>query len=144
MQLRFRLVLVHFRMNCPLPRGDTTGIDGRCLLASCRLSFRLLRPESPPILYLTGEFPCPRHPLPACSPLPPPLVELRTFPEWLRWVESRRDAVPYDYAALAVDRLAARHGVAALVDYFTRFARSHDGDRVFEDVFGQSIAQFDR
>lgn len=73
----------------------------------------------------------------------PQLVHLRTFPEWLRWVSATQDGAAYDFAAVAVDALVRRHGVDAVVDYFTRFESRQDGDRVFREVFGQSVEEFD-
>lgn len=73
----------------------------------------------------------------------PPLTRLRSFQEWLRWVDSRRDALPYLLATTAATRLVERHGAQTLVGYFRRFERSEDRDGIFLDVFDRTIAEFD-
>lgn len=74
----------------------------------------------------------------------PRLAELRMFPAWLRWVASRDDAFAYAHAALAAGHLVDRHGAAAVVDYFRRFAQPTDRDAAFEEAFGQPVDDFDR
>lgn len=74
---------------------------------------------------------------------PPRLPALRTFPDWLRWVGSRADGVPYQFAVLAADYLVARHGLSTLVQYFRAFATRRDGDAVFRELFHQSVEEFD-
>lgn len=74
----------------------------------------------------------------------PPLTRLRRFPDWLRWVEATRGPEAYDVVAVAVQRLIERRGVAAVVDYFRRFAARDDADAVFLDVFGTTVDDFDR
>lgn len=73
----------------------------------------------------------------------PPLGQLRTFPEWLRWVDSRRDAEPYALAAVAADRLIQLHGVSAVIGYFRQFETGQDRDRAFQQAFGRSVDEFD-
>ena len=50
----------------------------------------------------------------------------------------------YQLAFLMADHIIERDGFARLVDYFREFARSGDGDRIFERVFGQTPAAFER
>ena len=73
----------------------------------------------------------------------PPLTRLRRFPDWLRWVEASRGPEAYDVVVLAVQRLIERRGVAAVVDYFRRFAARDDADAVFLEVFGATVDDFD-
>lgn len=72
----------------------------------------------------------------------PRLSDLVTFPAWVRAGE-RYSATRYVLAFLAVDFLLERHGLRAVVDYFTRFARSDDRLANFRAAFGEDIDRFE-
>ncbi|MCC7042243.1 MAG: hypothetical protein IT183_00130, partial [Acidobacteria bacterium] len=52
--------------------------------------------------------------------------------------------VPQVQAVLTVDLLIERHGVPAVLDYFTRFAEREDPVGNFAAAFGQSREEFER
>jgi hypothetical protein len=72
----------------------------------------------------------------------PSLADLVTFPQWVRAGE-RQGAQMYALSFLAVDQLLERHGVAAVVNYFKRFAESQDRIAHFRDTFGEDIESFE-
>jgi len=72
----------------------------------------------------------------------PPLADLVTFPQWVRAGE-RQGAQMYALSFLAVDQLLERHGVAAVVGYFKRFAESQDRVANFRGAFGEDIESFE-
>jgi hypothetical protein len=72
----------------------------------------------------------------------PALAEMVTFPQWVA-VNGRRDIAPYAQAFLAVDFLIERHGVAAVLDYFRRFAGSQDRVANFHAAFGEDLEAFE-
>lgn len=72
----------------------------------------------------------------------PRLAELVTFPAWVRASERYKDTM-YTLAFLAVDVLLERHGMAAVVDYFRRFASSDDRLGNFREAFGQDLQSFE-
>jgi hypothetical protein len=45
---------------------------------------------------------------------------------------------------MAVDLLIARHGRAAVIDYFRLFAESEDRLANFRSAFGEDLSAFDR
>jgi hypothetical protein len=45
---------------------------------------------------------------------------------------------------MAVDLLISRHGRAAVIDYFRRFAESEDRLANFQSAFGEELPAFDR
>ena len=73
----------------------------------------------------------------------PRLDEMATFPQWVALAE-RRDIAPYPQAFLSVDFLVQRHGFAAAVDYFKRFARVQDRAGNFRAAFGEDLEAFER
>ena len=72
----------------------------------------------------------------------PPLATLVTFPEWVRAGE-RHGAVLYAWSFLAVHLLVERHGAAAVLDYFKRFAGSDDRIGNFRAAFGKDLESFE-
>lgn len=72
----------------------------------------------------------------------PSLSELVTFPQWVRAGE-RQGVQMYALAFLAVDRLLERHGVAAVADYFKRFAESENRITNFRAAFGEDVETFE-
>jgi hypothetical protein len=73
----------------------------------------------------------------------PSLEAMSTFPSWVALQRAHRDLPTYELAFLAVDHLVARHGLAAVVDYFRQFARVQDRAGNFERAFGQTLAEFE-
>jgi hypothetical protein len=73
----------------------------------------------------------------------PQLSELVTFRQWIGAGE-RHGATIYALAFVAVDVLMERHGVAAFIDYFTRFATSRDRVANFRAAFGEDLESFER
>jgi hypothetical protein len=73
----------------------------------------------------------------------PPLLELRTFQQWLRWVDSSEDQLPYALATVAAGHVVEQHGMAATIHYFRRFETSDQADRAFREAFGVDIGPFD-
>ncbi len=71
----------------------------------------------------------------------PRLEQLVTFPQWVRAGEKQGTAA-YALAFLAVDFILERHGVDAVVDYFTRFAASEDRASNFRAAFGEDLESF--
>ncbi len=76
------------------------------------------------------------------SPSRAPLLEdMVTFRQWVA-LGKRPDSAQYARAFLSVDFLIERHGLAAVVDYFQRFARSQDRAANFRAAFGEDLASF--
>jgi hypothetical protein len=73
----------------------------------------------------------------------PRLDDMRTFRQWVD-LAARPDIVPGEQAVLIVDRLIARHGISAIVEYFGRFAEREDVEGNFLATFGRSRADFER
>jgi hypothetical protein len=72
----------------------------------------------------------------------PRLAELVTFPAWVRASERYKDTM-YALAFVAVDGLLERHGMPAMIDYFTRFATSDDRVANFRAAFGEGLETFE-
>lgn len=72
----------------------------------------------------------------------PALGEMTTFQQWVE-IGATRGAAAYAKSFLAVDLLIERHGVASVLDYFTRFAESEDRTGNFEAAFGRTLNEFD-
>lgn len=70
------------------------------------------------------------------------LSELVTFPQWVR-ASQRHDAAMYGLAFLSVDFMIERHGAAAIVDYFKRFASSDNRAANFRAAFGEDLETFE-
>ena len=73
----------------------------------------------------------------------PRLGELVTFPEWVR-ASARYKETMYALAFVAVDVLLERHGLPAVIDYFSRFASSDDRVANFRAAFGEDPEGFER
>jgi hypothetical protein len=73
----------------------------------------------------------------------PSLGAMSTFPAWIEWRRAQPDLPAYEMAFLAVDLLVARHGLAAVVDYFRRFAHVQDRTGNFARAFGETLAEFE-
>jgi hypothetical protein len=72
----------------------------------------------------------------------PALSAMITFRQWVE-VSGRRGAAAYAHAFLAVDFLIEHHGIAAILDYFARFASSEDRAANFRAAFGQDLDAFE-
>lgn len=72
----------------------------------------------------------------------PRLSDLVTFPQWVK-VGRQHGSVTYAFAFIAVDRLLERHGVAAVLAYFRRFASSMDRAGNFRAAFGEDLETFE-
>jgi len=72
-----------------------------------------------------------------------PLSDMVTFPQWVA-LSVRSDGSSYLQAFLAVDFLIERHGMRAIVDYFSRFARSDDRPGNFRATFGEDLDAFEK
>jgi hypothetical protein len=72
-----------------------------------------------------------------------PLAEMVTFPQWVA-LSARSDGESYLQAFFAVDFLVERYGVPAILDYFSRFARSDDRLGNFRATFGEELAAFEK
>jgi hypothetical protein len=72
----------------------------------------------------------------------PRLAQMVTFREWVE-LSAPRDGVPYAHAFLATDFLIGRHGIAALLRYFSLFAHSEDRAANFRTAFGEDLAAFE-
>ena len=72
----------------------------------------------------------------------PRLAELVTFPAWVRASERYKDTM-YTLAFVAADALLERHGMPAMIDYFTRFATSDDRVANFRAAFGEGLETFE-
>jgi hypothetical protein len=70
------------------------------------------------------------------------LEQMATFPQWVS-VSSRSGGATYLQAFLAADFLIERHGMAALIAYFTRFARSDDRLANFRITFREELPVFE-
>jgi hypothetical protein len=73
----------------------------------------------------------------------PRFEDMATFRQWVM-LGGRRDIAPYAQSFLAVDFLIEQHGLAAVVDYFERFARGQDRQGNFRAAFGQDLQSFER
>lgn len=72
-----------------------------------------------------------------------PLSQMVTFRQWVA-LSARTEGSSYLQAFLAVDFLIERHGMRAIVDYFSRFARSDDRLANFRATFGEDLAAFEK
>ncbi len=72
----------------------------------------------------------------------PRFDDMATFPQLVA-LAAREDIAPYAQAFLAVDLLIERHGLAAVIDYFERFAASDDRRGNFAAAFGESLPAFE-
>lgn len=73
----------------------------------------------------------------------PRLDDMMTFRQWVD-LAGRSGIVPQVQAVMTVDLLIERHGVAAILDYFRRFAEREDPAGNFVAAFGRSRAEFER
>ena len=73
----------------------------------------------------------------------PRLDDMMTFRQWVD-LAGRPGIVPHVQAVLVVDLLIERHGIAAVIDYFRRFAEREDPPGNFAAAFGQSRDAFER
>ncbi|HEX7085633.1 MAG TPA: hypothetical protein VF198_04680 [Vicinamibacterales bacterium] len=73
----------------------------------------------------------------------PPLTALGTFPEWVSRGRQGVGPLLYTQAFAAVAFLIERHGTPAVLDYFSRFAKSQDRNGNFEAAFGESREAFE-
>jgi hypothetical protein len=73
----------------------------------------------------------------------PALTVLATFPEWVEQGRRRKELRLYDLALAAVDVLVEKTDLAAVHDYFARFAHSQDREQNFAASFGRSLDAFD-
>jgi len=73
----------------------------------------------------------------------PPLTELGNYPEWISRGRHGVGPLLYTQAFTAVAFLIERHGMPAVLDYFSRFARSQDRDGNFAGAFGESRESFE-
>jgi hypothetical protein len=73
----------------------------------------------------------------------PRLHEMAAFRQWVERAGDRDLAMPA-HAFLAVDRLIEAHGVAAVIDYFRRFAAREDPAGNFRAAFGTERELFER
>lgn len=74
----------------------------------------------------------------------PSLGVMVTFPQWVALGRGGQGAVMYDQAFVASDFLIRRHGIEAMVAYFTRFATSQDRVANFRAAFGEDLETFER
>jgi hypothetical protein len=72
----------------------------------------------------------------------PPLSAMATFPQWVE-INGHPELSPYALAFLSVDFLIERHGLPAVVEYFSRFARTQDRLGNFRAAFGEDIETFE-
>ncbi len=72
----------------------------------------------------------------------PSLNEMVTFRQWVE-IGLDRGPAAYAVAFLAVELLVEQHGVDAILDYFSRFASSHDRLANFRAAFGQDLDAFE-
>lgn len=73
----------------------------------------------------------------------PGLDALATFPQWVALVGGREGGALYSYAFLAAEFLIDRHGVPAVLRYFSLFAGSDDRAACFREAFGEDLAAFE-
>jgi hypothetical protein len=74
----------------------------------------------------------------------PTLLELVTFPDWVRVAQRTGTDALYAQAMLAATLLIERQGPPALVAYFQQFGRSNDRLGNFRIAFGEDLEAFDR
>jgi hypothetical protein len=72
----------------------------------------------------------------------PRLEQMATFPDWVAFSAVNAAALA-SKAYLAVEFLVERHGVAAVLDYFGRFAASQDRFGNFAAAFGEPLTAFE-
>jgi hypothetical protein len=72
----------------------------------------------------------------------PALADMVTFPQWVKL--NATGVIPaYPYAFLAVDCLIDRHGVDAVINYFSLFAGAQDRAGNFRTAFGEDLQTFE-
>jgi hypothetical protein len=74
---------------------------------------------------------------------PVPLEELSTFPQWVAAQQGHADVPLYTQAFLFAEYLVERRGLAAFVDYFSRFAKSSDREANFRKAFGITLRRLE-
>ena len=73
----------------------------------------------------------------------PPLTQMVTFPDWVALAQRFEQEAFYGYAWMATQLLIDRHGVARVIAYFERFARSSERLANFREAFGEDLSQFE-
>ena len=74
----------------------------------------------------------------------PTLLELVTFPDWVRVAQRTSTDALYAQAMLAATLLIERQGAPAIVAYFQQFGRSNDRLENFRTAFGEDLTAFDQ
>ena len=73
----------------------------------------------------------------------PRLADMVTFQQWVKLAESGDPGVPPVVADLAADFIIDRHGLPAVVHYFSLFATSDDRLANFQRAFGEPLSTFE-
>lgn len=74
----------------------------------------------------------------------PQLTKLDSFSQWVTARGNYSFDGTYSLAFLATDFLVAQHSFARVADFFRRFETSNDHFANFNDVFGESVDDFER
>jgi hypothetical protein len=73
----------------------------------------------------------------------PPLTKMVTFADWVALAQRFEQEAFYGHAWMATELLIDRHGLATVIAYFERFARSNDRLANFREAFGEDLSQFE-
>jgi hypothetical protein len=73
----------------------------------------------------------------------PSLTQLHTQADILTWTRTLGRYAAYGQGMVAIDLLVEEKGLAAVLDYFRKFAKLNNRQRNFSEAFGETLEKFD-
>lgn len=73
----------------------------------------------------------------------PSLIQLHTQGDILTWTRSQGRHAAYGQGMVAIDLLVEEKGIAAVLDYFRKFAKLNNRQGNFSEAFGETLENFD-
>lgn len=73
----------------------------------------------------------------------PSLTQLHTQADILTWTRTLGRYAAYGQGMVAIDLLVEEKGLAAVLDYFRKFAKLNNRQRNFSEAFGETLKKFD-
>ncbi len=72
----------------------------------------------------------------------PSLIQLHTQADILTWTTTQGRPAAYGQGMVAIDLLIEEKGMAAVLDYFRKFAKLNNRQRNFSEAFGETLENF--
>jgi len=72
----------------------------------------------------------------------PSLIQLHTQADILTWTRSQGRHAAYGQGMVAIDLIIEEKGMAAVLDYFRKFAKLNNRQRNFSEAFGETLENF--